>query len=85
MDHPSLIRDTPWVRVVGDRSQESLDPQLAVWHISGISAEAKSFRRKLPLLSSSRGGLKQIDLTTHSLGSGIAGVSTGVLIHFQDL
>ena len=87
VDHPSLIRDTPWVRVVGDRSQESLDPQLAVWHISGISAEAKSFRRKLPLLSSSRRGLKQIhvDLTTHSLGSGIAGVSTGALIHFQDL
>ncbi len=60
-------------------------PQLAAWPISGENAEITSFRRKLARSSLARGGKKQINPTTLSLGDGIAGVVDGVPIHFQAL
>ena len=55
------------------RLRES-SPQLVVWPISGRDTESMSFRRKLPTFCSNPGELRQINLTTHSSGSGIAGV-----------
>ncbi len=60
-------------------------PQLAAWPISGKNAEITSFRRKLARSSLARGGKKQINPTTPSLGDGIAGVVDGVPIHFQQM
>ena len=62
-----------------------LEPQLAMWNISGRDSETSNFLHRLWNLSSSHGGLRQISLTTHSLGDGIAGVLEGVQIPFQDL
>ncbi len=60
-------------------------PQLAAWPISEENAEITSFRRKLARSSLARGGKKQINSTTPSLGDGIAGVVDRVPIHFQAL
>ena len=62
-----------------------LEPQLAVWSISGKSSETSAFQSRLLNSSSSHGGPKQASLTTHSLGDGIAGVVNGAQIPFQDL
>ena len=63
----------------------SLEPQLAVWSISGRDSAARAFQARLQTLSSNHGGRKLTSLTTHSLGDGIAGVLNGAQIHFQGL
>ena len=60
----------------------SLFPQPVVWHISGRDTETRSFRRKLPHCCSNPGELRPIDHTTHSSGSGFAGVIQGIQIPF---
>ena len=62
-----------------------LDPQLAVWSISGRDSEAKAFQAKLRTSFSNHGGQRQTSHMTHFLGDGIAGVVNGVQIPFQDL
>ena len=62
-----------------------LHPQLAVWSISGKAFAVKAFRTKLQNWSLAHGDQKLTNLTTHSLGDGIAGVVSGAQIHFQDL
>ncbi len=69
--HPYLI-DNPVVN-----QGPSLNPQLAAWSISGRDTETRSFRRKLPLSCSNRGERRKINVTTHFLGDGIAGVVKG--------
>ncbi len=81
VDAPHLI---PPQRQATSRSQMRT-PQLAAWPISGKNAEITSFRRKLARSSLARGGKKQVNPTTPSLGDGIAGVVDGVPIHFQAL
>ena len=76
---PYLIRHR---QIMWNRDPLSLSPQLAVWHISGRDTETRSFRRKLPHSCSNPGELRPIDLTTHSSGSGIAGVIQGIQIPF---
>ena len=83
IDHPRLI--IPSLRKPVSVDPMPLLPQLAVWHISGISSEVKTFQKKLQHSSSSHGGLKQTSHMTHSLANGTAGVLNGVLIHFLDL
>ena len=82
-DHPRLI-------ILSLRMPVSVDPMpllplLAVWHISGISSEVKTFQKKLPHSSSNHGGLKQTSHMTHSLPNGTASVLNRVSIHFLDL
>ena len=76
-------RISPQIQV----TQDSLVriPQLAVWLISGRDTEVRSFRRKLTNSYSTHGGKNPISLTTHRLGSGIAGVLDGIRIPFQVL
>ena len=76
VDYPRLLPRDSQVMVNPDPS--ILTPQLAVWRISGIDTEAISFR-------STPGEQRLTSLTTHSLGNGIAGVISKVLITFQDL
>ena len=59
--------------------------QFAIWHISGIDTEARTFRKRLPFSCSNHGGQKPTSLTTHSLGGGLAGVIEGVQIPFRAL
>ena len=80
--YPCLIKHK---QVMLNAEPQTLAPQLAVWHISGKDIESRSFRRKLPLSCSNPGGLRQISLTTHSSGNGIAGVVHGVQIPFHVL
>ena len=67
------------------QEQSTLNPQLAVWNISGRDTETRSFQRKLPHSCSNHGEKRPISLTTHSLGDGIAGVVSGKLIPFRVL
>ena len=80
--YPYLIRHH---QIMLNRDSESLSPQLAVWPISGRDTESMSFQRKLHPSCSNPGELRQIGLTTHSSGSGIAGVIHGVQIPFRVL
>ena len=73
LPHQTISEDTP------------LQPQLAVWNISGRDSRVRAFQAKLLNSSSIHGGQKPINLTTHSSGDGIAGVVNGVQIHFQHL
>ena len=81
----AMLVDLPYLlpQQVGMTAQ--LEPQLAVWNISGRDSEASNFLHRLRNSSSSHGGLRQTSLTTHSLGDGIAGVLDGVQIPFQVL
>ena len=45
-----------------------LEPQLAVWSISGRDSVAKAFQAKLQTLSSNHGGQRLTNLMIHSLG-----------------
>ena len=82
MGYPRLILDNP---VVLDQHPSRLLPQLAVWHISRRDTLVNTFQRRLHHSCSSHGAQKQINLTTHSLGDGIAGVVNGVQIPFLAL
>ena len=85
---PLLAMLVDWPRLLPRQSVTGslpLDPQLAVWSISGRDSAVKAFQAKLPIWSSNRGGRRLIGLTTHSSGDGIAGVTNGVRIQFQDL
>ena len=83
VDYPRLLpRDS---RVMINPDPSILTPQLVVWRISGINTGAISFRRKLWNSCSTPGEQRLTSLTTHSLGNGIAGVISKVLIPFQDL
>ena len=79
IDYPRLIHHTQQ----GTDSQE-LNPQLAVWHISGRDLEPKTFQNGLRTWSSNHGGQKQTNPMIRSLGDGFAGVVNGVRIPFQD-
>ena len=68
-----------------DHEKEILMPQLAIWHISGIDTEARTFCKSLPLSCSNHGGQKPTSFTTHPLGGGLAGVIEGVQIPFRAL
>ena len=83
VDYPRLLPRDSQVMINPDPS--ILTPQLVVWRISGIDTEAISFRRKLWNSCSTPGEQRLTSLTTHSLGNGIAGVISKVLIPFQDL
>ncbi len=76
-DYPRIILENPLARE--SLVQPSL-PQLAVCNISGRDTLVRSFRRKLQHCYSSRGDPKLTNLTTHSLGNGVAGVWNGVPI-----
>ena len=85
---PLLAMLVDWPRLLPSQSATGslpLDPQLAVWSISGRDSAVKAFQAKLPIWSSNRGGRRLTGLTTRSLGDGIAGVMNGVRIQFQDL
>ena len=85
---PLLSMLVDWPRLLPKQSitgSLSLDPQLAVWSISGRDSAVKAFQAKLPNWSSNRGGRRQTSLTTHSSGDGIAGVTNGIQIQFLDL
>ena len=82
-DHPRLIILS--LRMPVSVNPMPLLPLLAVWHISGISSEVKTFQKKLPHSSSNHGGLKQTSHMTHSLPNGTASVLNRVSIHFLDL
>ena len=83
IDHPRSI--IPSLRTPVSIDLMLLLPQLAEWHISGISSEVKTFQKKLPHSSSNHGGLKQTSHMTNSLPNCTAGVLNGVSIHFLDL
>jgi len=83
IDHPRLI--IPSLRKPISIDPMPFLPQLAVWHISGISSEVRTFQKKLQHSSSHHGGPKQTSHTTHSLANGTAGVLNGALIYFLDL
>ena len=85
---PLLSMLVDWPRLLPKQSitgSLSLDPQLAVWSISGRDSAVKAFQAKLPNWSSNRGGQRQTSLMTHSSGDGIAGVKNGIQIQFLDL
>lgn len=65
--------------------QLGLNPQLAVWSISGRASIVRDFQFRRLSLSSSHGGPKQTSHTIHCLENGIAGVLNGVQIPFLDL
>ena len=58
--------------------EKSLNPQLAIWIISRRDSAARAFQAKLQSLYLVHGEPKQINLTTRSLGSGIADVVDGI-------
>ena len=62
-----------------------LIPQLAAWHISGNATRIKRFQKRAQRCSLPRGGRSRHGPTTHSSGSGYAGIRDGVLVPFQDL
>ena len=62
-----------------------IQPQLAVWSISGRDSMVKAFQAKLQNISFSHGGQKSTSHMTPFLGDEVAGVVNGVQIHFQDL
>lgn len=81
----SILVDWPCLLPEQSFKEVSLVPQLAVWGISARHSAVRAFQARLLNLSSNLGGQRQINLTIHSLGDGIAGVVNGVQIHFQDL
>jgi len=83
IDHPLLT--IPELRKPISNDPLPLLPQLAVWHISGISSKVRTFQKKLQHSSLSRGGPKQTSLMTRCSENGIAGVLNGLSIHFVDL
>ena len=80
--YPKLI--TTETKLMVNRDNSLMLPQLAIWLISGRDTEVSSFRRKLQNLCLVPGGLKQTSPMTHSL-SGTAGVLNGVQIPFVAL
>ena len=82
VDWPSSLPQQELLTPVG---KMSLNPRLVVWSISGKASKIKVFQSRLQASLSSPGGLRQTNLTTHSLSDGIAGVVRGVPIPFQDL
>ena len=85
---PLLSMLVDWPRLLPKQSitgSLSLDPQLAVWSISGRDSAVKAFQAKLPNWSSNRGDRRQTSLTTYFSGDGIAGVTNGIQIQFLDL
>ena len=63
----------------------AVNPQLAVWNISGIGSKINRFRKRAQSCSSHHGDRSLRSLTTHSFESGYAGVTKGILIPFRDL
>ena len=82
--HPRLIPQTPHTIISQDLSTMML-PQLAVWSISGVTTEANNFQQRLRHSFSVHGEPKLTNHTTHSSGSGIAGVMNMATIPFLDL
>ena len=66
-------------------NRPDINPQLAVWVISGRNSEAKSFRKKLQDLSYPHGDPNHLRLTTRCSQSGPAGVVKGLLIPLQEI
>ena len=84
VDWPRLL-PKQLARTHPESETKPLEPQLAIWSISGRDSAAKAFQAKLQTLSSNHGEQRLTSLTTHSLGDGIAGVLNGAQIHFQGL
>ena len=62
-----------------------LEPQLAMWSVSGNHLAVKAFQAKLQNSSLGHGEIRQTSLTTHSLVNGIAGVMNKVRSIFSDV
>ena len=71
IDYLRKILDNP---VVIDQGHQRIFLQLAIWHISGRDILVKNFRRMLQHSCLHHGDQKLTNLTTHSLGDGVAGV-----------
>ena len=76
---PNLLQSPVGQNMVG------IVPQLAVWPISGISSQVKTFQKRLLSSSCHPGGLNPTSHMIHSLENGLAGVLNEVVIPFQDL
>ena len=84
-DYPrQLPRSLSLFQQMSDVNLMDILPQLAVWPISGKSSDATTFQSQLRNSSLHLGGAKHPKLTTHTSGSGWAGVLNGVVIPFQD-
>ena len=66
-------------------NKPEVEPQLAVWPISGIGSKVSKFLKRVQNSSSPHGDRNLPNLMTHSLGSGYTGVTRGTPIPFQDL
>ena len=62
-----------------------MEPQPAVWIISGRDSAVRAFQTRLASSFSGPGEQKRTSLTTNSSGDGIAGVVNGIQILIQDL
>lgn len=80
IDHPRLIKDTP----VASTPIDYL-PQLVVWRVSGNVTRARDYLKRLHRSCSTHGDQRRTNLTTHSLGSGVAGVLNGIEIPLKVL
>ena len=73
-------------RQTGDNDpRHGIPPQLVIWNVSGNVTRVRAFLKQLLHSCSVHGGRKPINLTTHSLGSGVASVLNGIQIPLQDL
>jgi hypothetical protein len=84
VDWPRLLPKQS-MRVETLSQSAMVEPQLAVWSISGRDSVVRDFRTRLVNSSSSHGEQRLTSLTTHSSGDGIAGAVDGIQIPFQDL
>ena len=86
IEKPLLIRVSPSViQPTHPVNRPDIQPQLAVWHISGKDSLIKDFQKRLQGSCSPLGGKSLGSLTTHSLPNGPAGVTNGISIPFQEI
>ena len=85
IDKPLLLPRVPrLIQPTHPVNNPDIRPQLAAWHISGQSSLQEAFRLKLQTSSLHPGGRSQVNHTIPSSGNGLAGVSNGVSIPFQE-
>ena len=62
-----------------------IQPRLAVWHISGQDSLQREFRLRLQASCLPHGERSLAERMTHCSASGLAGVSNGTLVPFQEI
>ena len=86
IDFPrKILMEGDVISAMAHNNTLAVNPQLAVWNISGIGSKINRFRKRTQSCSSHHGDRSLRSLTTHSFESGYAGVTKGILIPFRDL